>query len=319
MTRSSLAWLAIVCITAIWASSIILGRIAFLEITPILFVALRYSVACPALVLVAIIMRKKPVSVITLKRNWKPILAVGFAGPFLSQSLQYIGLNMTSAGETVLLLNMSPVFAVLLALPLLNEKITRHKVEGLLLATVGASLIVLDGVSFEMNLELIRLIGNIIVIISTLLFAISGIAGKMAVEEVDSLSLTLYSTLISIPFLWITAFLFEDITVLPLMSTDVWIIVLWVGIMNSAFAFVVYYEVMKYIEASQVQITLNLISVWGVVMAILILGEFLTALKIIGGLITIVGVIRVQQKYESRNDSKLAKDHQSLSLEDTVP
>jgi drug/metabolite transporter (DMT)-like permease len=285
---------------------------AFTQITPILFVALRYTLACPVLVMIMLVLKRNPSKTSVLMNNWKTIFVVGLTGPFLSQGLQYIGLSLTSAGETVLLLNMSPVFAVILALPLLGERITGRKVGGLLLATVGASLIVMDGVSLELGLELTRLFGDVIIIISTFLFAISGIAGKMAVKEVDSLSLTLFSTLISVPFLWITAFFLEDVTVLISVTIDIWFIALWVGIINSAFAFAIYYEVMKHIEASQVQITLNLISVWGVVMAILVLGEVLTILKVLGGAITIVGVILVQQRQES------SMDHQQSSLEDTV-
>ena len=312
MRRSALAWLALIFLTAIWASSLILGRIAFTEVTPqvtpILFVTMRYSLACPPLLLIVIIMRKRPIDTAALKRNWKTVFIIGFTGPFLSQSLQYIGLNMTSAGETILLINMSPVFAVILALPLLGERITRHKVGGLLLATAGATLIVLEGSSFDIGLDLTRLIGDALIIISTFLFAINGISGKKAVKEVDSLSLTLYSTLVSVPFLWVTVFLLEDVTILSSVSPEVWIIFLWVGIINSAIGFVIYYEVMNYIEASQVQITLNLISVWGVLMAIMVLGEVLTSLKIIGGALTIIGVTLVQRKNMA---------HQPQTLEDS--
>ncbi|MHA2085466.1 MAG: EamA family transporter [Candidatus Thorarchaeota archaeon] len=57
---------------------------------------------------------------------------------------------------------------------------------------------------------------------------------------------------------------------------------------------ILYYESMKYIEASRVQIALNLIAVWGVIMSVLVLGEQITFFQIIGGFLTVVGVVIAQ-------------------------
>ncbi|MHA2190898.1 MAG: EamA family transporter [Candidatus Thorarchaeota archaeon] len=58
--------------------------------------------------------------------------------------------------------------------------------------------------------------------------------------------------------------------------------------------YILYYESMKYIEASRVQIALNLIAVWGVIMSVLVLGEQITFFQIIGGFLTVVGVVIAQ-------------------------
>ena len=67
-----------------------------------------------------------------------------------------------------------------------------------------------------------------------------------------------------------------------------------VAIVNTVFAFILYYESMKYIEASRVQITLNLIGVWGVLMSVIVLQETVTPFQIIGGFLTMVGVVIAQ-------------------------
>jgi len=198
---------------------------------------------------------------------------------------------MTTANETILLLNMSPVFAVLMAAPVLKEKITSEKIGGLFLAAIGAGLIVLGGTPLDDAFGPLRLLGNAIVIVSTFLFAVNGIAGKMAIKSVDAVSLTLYSTLFAVPFIWLSAAFTEDITVILRLSTNVWAIILWVGVVNTALAFVLYYNAMNHIEASRIQIALNLITVWGVLMAFLVLGEPLFALQLVGGALTIIGVI----------------------------
>jgi len=278
-----------------WASSLIFAKIVYVEVTPILFVALRYTVATPFLLTMVFLSKNRSEKLQTSRIYWKSIALAGLLGPFLSQVLQYIGLSITSAGETLLLLNMSPVFTVLLAAPLLGEAITRNKAVGLVIAMVGAYFIVVGSGPVSGEVSLIRLIGDAIIIISTLLFALNGIAGKIAVGGVDSISVTAFSTIFAVPFLWLSVIGLEDVTVLLTLSTMTWLVVIWVGTVNSVIAFIFYYESMKYIEASRVQIALNLIGVWGVIMSVLVLGEMITLLQIAGGALTIVGVVIAQR------------------------
>ncbi len=264
-------------------------------------------------------MRKKHTATRSeIKTSLRLLLLAGITGPFLSQILQYIGLSLTAAGETLLLLNFTPVFAVVLATPLLGEKITADKVGGLILATLGASLIVLGGTPIESSIGPIRLIGDLIIIVSTLLFALNGIVGKMVVKTIDSVSVSFYSSLLAVPFIWTSAFLLEDTSILLSLSSDVWLAVTWVAIVNTFIAFVLYYESMKYIEASRVQIALNLIGVWGVLMSVLILGESTSIIQILGGVITIIGVI-IAQKMQSRGGTKMTIVTRNHDPEETPP
>lgn len=301
MSKESLAWLAILITTVVWASSLILAKIVFAEeMTPIIFVALRYTLACPFLALPALFARRRSNASGGQKLNWRILLIAGLSGPFISQTLQYLGLNITSAGDAILLLNISPVFAVILALPILGEQITKEKTVGLFLATAGAMLIVFNPATMDPTISATRVLGDLVVILSTFFFAINGVVGKIAVETMDSITVTFYSTLIAVPFIWLSAAFYEDVTVVLRLSPLSWVVVLWVGVINTALAFVLYYESMNYIEASKVQIALNLIAVWGVMMSFLVLGEAILPLQIFGGLVTILGVIIAQKSRKSK-------------------
>ncbi|MFQ5834277.1 MAG: DMT family transporter, partial [Candidatus Thorarchaeota archaeon] len=208
------------------------------------------------------------------------------------------------------LINLSPVFAVLLAAPVLSERITAEKSGGLVLATLGASLILMSSTPLDGSFSFERLLGDAIVIVSTLFFAVNGIVGKIAVKSLDSISVTLYSTLFAVPFIWVSAVAFEDIAVLLSLSPLSWAIVLWVGVVNTVFAFMLYYEAMKHIEASKVQIALNLIAVWGVIMSVLVLGESISLMQILGGGLTVIGVLLARR---SRDKSE------GLTVESTAP
>jgi len=217
---------------------------------------------------------------------------------------------MTTASDAVLLLNFTPVFAVILAAAVIDERMTVTKLLGLAMATLGATMIVFNPAAVDPNISPTRLIGDIILIASTFFFAVNGIIGKIAVKSVDSVSLTLYSTLSAVPFLWVSVILFEDLSVLLALSPETWIIIIWVGIVNTALAFMLYYESMKHIEASKVQIALNLIGVWGVLMSIPILGETISLLQILGGAVTIFGVIMVQRGRANRHKNQSTEGFQ---------
>jgi drug/metabolite transporter (DMT)-like permease len=309
MVRVSLAYTAIIATTILWASSLIFAKLIFAELGPIVFVALRYTLATPFLFILALQRRKKQTHG-SLRANWKILLATGLSGPFISQVLQYIGLELTTASDALLLLNLTPIFAVILAAPLLDERITLDKIGGLIVATLGATLIVINASPDFSIITVERVLGNIIVIVSTLFFAINGIAGKIAVKSTNTVSTTFYSTLFSVPFIWVTAALFDDISVLFTMSIEAWIVVLWVAVVNTVIAFMLYYESMKHIEASRVQIILNLIGVWGVIMSILVLNEIVTLLQILGGLLTIIGVViaQITQTHKKSNKALVLSD-----------
>ena len=311
MNRRLLAYFGIILTTVAWASSLVFAKIVYVDcITPVLFVALRYTLAVPALFAASLLARKKTSGSASVRPYWKPLLAVGVTGPFLSQVLQYIGLSLTAASETLLLLNLSPVFAVLLAAPVLGERITTYKATGVILAVLGTALIVLGGAPLDPVLGLGRLFGDSIIIMSTLLFAVNGIIGKMTVASVDAINVTLYSTASVVPFLWISVFAFEDIGVVLRVSPSTWLIVGWVAVVNTAMAFVLYYESMRYIEASKVQIALNLIAVWGVLMSVTILGEPTFLGQLVGGALTITGVALAQKRItESKRSRNVLPEH----------
>ena len=303
MSRTSLAYLAIIVTTVLWSSSLIFAKLIFSEVGPIVFVALRYTLACPFL-LVVTLQHKRKQTITDVKNNWKILLVAGLSGPFISQILQYIGLELSTASDAILLLNLTPIFAVILAAPVLNEKITIEKAVGLVLATIGAILVVMNTAPENTTFDILRLLGAIIVIVSTFFFAINGIVGKIAIKSIDAVSITFYSTLIAVPFIWISATLLDDVTVLLTMSVQAWLVVIWVAIVNTVIAFILYYESMKHIEASLIQIMLNLIAVWGVLMSIFVLNETVTYLQIFGGAITVLGVIIAQMAQKRRKSNE---------------
>ncbi|MGY5881643.1 MAG: DMT family transporter, partial [Candidatus Thorarchaeota archaeon] len=241
MNKTSVAYVALVLTTIAWSSSLIFFKLVVHEVGPIVFVALRYTLATPFL-LILTLQLGRGTNIGSIKKNWKAVLVAGLSGPFLSQILQYIGLEMTTASDALLLLNLTPIFAVIIAAPVLKEKLTLDKFLGLLIATIGVTLIVLNTSPDVAIPQLQRIIGDILVVVSTLFFAINGIAGKLAVKYQNAVSVTFYSTLFAVPCIWLSAVFLDDVTVLFTMSIEAWLVIMWVAVVNTVVSFILYYE-----------------------------------------------------------------------------
>lgn len=87
--------------------------------------------------------------------EWKPLLLLGWAGGGLHLALQWLGLHYTTATSATLYLSTSPIFILLLARPLLGERISARQWAGVLLSFCGVSLIGTQGnfslVSFNLG------------------------------------------------------------------------------------------------------------------------------------------------------------------------
>jgi len=304
MDQHTKSWLAILFTTLAWGSSIVFAKFVYTELTPMIFLALRYTIACPPLYFLVRLLVDTPSDQSVIRENWKVLLAAGVTGPFISQALQYIGLGFTNASDTVLLINFAPLSSAILAVPLLDESLNRWKVMGMVLAIAGATLIVFGGTSFESTVLPNRVLGDILVLVSTFFFALNGIFGKLAVKNLHSISFTFYSILFSIPFLWLTAAVTENIDILFSVSSGNWLLMLWIGVVNTAVSFALYYEAHRHIEASTIQIGLNLVAVWGVTLSIALLAESVTLVTLIGGALTVVGVIIAQALTKRRASTK---------------
>lgn len=77
--------------------------------------------------------------------EWKPLVLLGWAGGGLHLALQWLGLHYTTATSATLYLSTSPIFILLLARPLLGERISARQWAGVLISFCGVSLIGTQG------------------------------------------------------------------------------------------------------------------------------------------------------------------------------
>jgi drug/metabolite transporter (DMT)-like permease len=79
------------------------------------------------------------------RRDWRVMAALAFTGGGLHLAFQWLGLHYTTATSAVLYLSTAPIFILLLAHPLLGERIGARQWGGVLLSFCGIGVIASQG------------------------------------------------------------------------------------------------------------------------------------------------------------------------------
>jgi len=258
-------------VTFLWSTSYVFIKVGLRELNPMAFAAYRYSLAS-AILIILIIIRRRSSEVLRFKQLLI-FLLLGFTGYFIAHGLQFFGLYYLPAITVTFILNMTPIFVLVLSVISLREKPTSIQFVGIVIVICGVMLF-FSGSPLVLN-----------EVFGVLLTTLSGIswASYMTItryylrdDEVDVFILTSYSMSFGLLLLLGTAVLSNSIT-LPSMSG--WFIIFWLGIVNTALAFVLWNHALKILRAYEQSILQNTMLIQITLLAYIFLGEVLTFQK----------------------------------------
>jgi drug/metabolite transporter (DMT)-like permease len=127
---------ALLVVVLMWASTFTLFKVAWREIDPVAFTALRFAAMAVFSACVLVLGRAR----VRLRREDVPlVVASGLSGYFLYQMTFILGLDRTSAVASAVLVNTHPIFSVLFAWMLGKERPRRTELAGVAAAFVGVA------------------------------------------------------------------------------------------------------------------------------------------------------------------------------------
>ncbi len=135
---------ALVWNTVVWGATFVVVKSALTQISPMLFLSLRFSLA--TLVLVAVMGRK-------IRWAWRPAAAGALVGVFLFSGyvFQTLGLRLTSAPKSAFITGLSSVMVPLLGALVYRIRPQISEVVGLMAATAGLALMTLRDIGGGLN------------------------------------------------------------------------------------------------------------------------------------------------------------------------
>lgn len=274
----------------VWGLSFIATKRALLEIKPEVIVLLRQLLGISFLFVVA---RKQKQSFSINLKDHKWVFVLALVACF-HLWIQITGLQWTSASNTGWIIGITPVFMTILALILFKEKITKQQFGGIIVSFVGLLLLVSKG--DLASLDLIKNKGDVLIISSSLTWAIYSLASKKATLNYSPVMTTFYLfllvALVISPFA-ISTKNYHDVIKL---SIGGWSAILFLGLLCSGVAYTLWAQALTEMSASRVGAYLYIepfVTFFG---SWMLLDEHITFLMLVSGLIIIGGVVLVNRK-----------------------
>jgi drug/metabolite transporter (DMT)-like permease len=281
----------------IWGTSFAAGKIGVENMDPVLFSALRYAFGALAIFIALVAMRQFDFSVFRFKGLW--IIALFNA---IAMLFQNVGMTMTSATNTVLLVDINVVFIAILAVFVLKERLNQWMVIGLIIGIVGVVVISTNGDlsaiisgSFE---------GNMLVFGAGILWAFYVVLLTRELNGTKLLASATGAVIIETALFLIPIMLFltKDFS-LGYTGT---MAALYAGIFCTALAFVLYSIGLKQLGATMSSVILLVEIVFGILFAIVLLGELPTMATVIGGVLILVSVVVISMNQSEDVKAKRA-------------
>lgn len=219
---------------------------------------------------------------------------IGFIGIFVHQMIQAHALTLTTAVRTGWLIGLTPIWSAVLAAIFLGEGFGGRKVLGLALGAAETLVLITRGeLSFRV-LALPATKGDLLILASTVNWAIYTILGRGTLKRLGSARATAGAMVsgwaMLIPFFVHSAGWQEYRGLSP----SSLIAILFLGVGCSGLGYLLWYAALERIEASRVAAFLYLEPLVTLVAAVALLGESVAVSTILGGVLVLVGVLIVQ-------------------------
>ena len=257
--------------------------LAYIE--PFTFAFYRFVIAS-ILLLAVVKFRKKSIKI--EKQDYLKIIGLGILIIPLNQLLFLTGQSFTTASHGALLFATTPIWILITAIIHLKERPKFKRILGIILALSGVGVVMTSG---ALHLGTDYLFGDLLILIAVVAWAYYTVLGKTLVQKYGAIRVTAYAlsfgSLLYMPFGIYQASKFEY-TAVPL---DAWGSVLYMAIGTSVVAYVIWYWVLKYLEASRIALFHNVQPFIAALVAYIWLGEPISTALVVGGLIAITGIL----------------------------
>jgi drug/metabolite transporter (DMT)-like permease len=282
----------LVAVPAIWGGTFVAGKIVVASLTPLMGSFARYVVACLALLVAAFVLEGGLPKLTA--RQWGATFVLGLFGVFCYNLFFMGALARLPASRAALIIALNPAITIAISAFALNERLSLRRWAGVAVALIGVAIVVSKG-------ELANFyggglgMGELFMFAAVTSWALYTILGRKVLGGLTPLAATNYAALWGTLMLGLVAAPSFDTLHPSHFDWRMVVSLLYLGVLGTAVAFVWYYMSVKKVGASTTSIFNNLVPVFGVAISVLLLGEELLVSMLVGGAVTIVGVLMVSR------------------------
>lgn len=237
--------------------------------------------------------RKEAVRGVLTRRDYFDYAVMGFLGLMVMTLLYNWGARLSLASNGALITTMVPVLTALIAVAVLQERLTRVRVLSFIIAVIGV-LIISDIHWSSLSFFGTYLPGNLLLLAGAVGNAVYVVFGKKLLERSGPMTVLFWGQALgfvgSLPFLYFEPFRPSSVMAY---TSYTWLSLIFLGTIYFSFTMVIFYRILTRLDAGQIMIFAYLQPIFGVIMAVILLHEKVTVSMVIGGLMVIAGTFVV--------------------------
>ena len=222
-------------------------------------------------------------------------LYMGFFGVVMNQVCFTVGLRYTSVSHAAVIVGMGPIYTLILAVLLQLEQATWRKAIGMAIAFAGIAVLASENGIFTHSPSVL---GDAITMTGSIGFAMYVVLGKRLGGRYDPLTMTAFShyagAVMVLPVAIYRAVLLGSAGEWRAIAGTGWAALLYMAIFSSAVAYVFYFWLLRYLEASQLSAFTYLLPVVATILGIVWLGEKGSWGQVLGGVLALSGVYWIE-------------------------
>ena len=269
---------------SIWGGMYVVSKIVLDVIPPFTLLTIRLVMGALVLAAVNFLGSKKDFT----REHFRSSLLVGFVGYGISLGFQFVGTKLSTASNGALVTSATPAFVLLFAPILLNERPTLRQVVSLIASTLGV-LAVIDPRSADFSSS--PFLGNLSLLGAALTWALYSVLVRKVSSNVDLLASASVMLAAGVP----SSILFSIFELKTQAVGDITpgIIagVLFLGIISTALAMLLWNYAFAQLPAASASLTFFAQPVVGILLGWFFLGEKITPLFLLGGVLIGIGIL----------------------------
>jgi drug/metabolite transporter (DMT)-like permease len=277
-------------LATLWGFSFMAITVGLGSLAPVLFAAFRYDLAAVLLLVYALVGRGE----------WRPTdpasaSAVLAGGVFLvaANAFLFVGQQTVPSGVAAIMQSLVPIATSLWALALLpEERVSASGAVGIALGFVGVGLIVRPDPA---NLLGNDVVGRLLILLQVAGVALGGVLIQRARPSLDRPALTGWSMFVGALVLHAVSAGIGEPFAFPT-TVEAGAAVAYLGVFATAVAFVIYFTLLEVRGALETSLVAYLVPVVATVAGVVLLGESITGLTVVGFLVVFAGFVVLKRR-----------------------
>lgn len=294
MSKNSLAYSLLVAATFVWSANFIVGKLSTLfQVPPLTLNFYRWVLVW--FLILPFTYKEILIKIPEIKKNIGLLLILGITGVSIFNSVVYFALNFTQVINAVLMISIIPVVVIFLSSILKIEKFNLFQLLGLIVSLTGV-LAIISQAELNKILSLVFNKGDLWMLVAVLSWATYSTLLKKRKLPLKGLSLLQILITIGLFFL-LPQYLGEHFIGKEVNFNKAFFLILFfVAIFPSIFAFYAWNKSIELIGANRSSIFLHLMPLFGAIMAVVIFEEKFEIYHLIGAAFIVTGIYLSNRK-----------------------